>query len=96
MTVVLNPGDEALIEQQMKKGDYKAPADVIHLALEYLAQSEDWLLEINQAIKEGLDQAEQGELHSPEESLRLLEFKKAEWRASRSQKGPVSSVKLNT
>ena len=39
MTVVLNPGDEALIEQQMKKGDYKAPADVIHLALEYLAQA---------------------------------------------------------
>ena len=90
MTVVLNPGDEALIEQQMKKGDYKAPADVIHLALEYLSQSQDWLLnnseDVNQAIKEGLDQAEQGELHSPEESLRLLEFKKAEWRASRSQK----------
>ena len=90
MTVVLNPGDEALIEQQMKKGDYKAPADVIHLALEYLAQSQDWLLnnneEINQAIKEGLDQAEQGELHSPEESLRLFELKKAEWKASRSEK----------
>ncbi len=90
MTVVLNPGDEALIEQQMKKGDYKAPADVIHLALEYFAQSEDWLLnsseEINQAIKEGLDQAEQGELHSPEESLLLFELKKAEWKASRSEK----------
>ena len=61
MTVVLNPGDEALIEQQMKKGDYKAPADVIHLALEYLAQSQDWLLnnseEISQAIEEGLDRA---------------------------------------
>ena len=90
MMVVLKPGDELLIEQQMKKGDYKAPADVIHLALEYFAQSEDWLLnngkEMNEAIEEGWHQADRGELHSPEESLRLFELKKAQWKASRSAK----------
>lgn len=61
MMVVLKPGDELLIEQQMKKGDYKVPADVIHVALEYFAQSEYWLLnnrtEIDEAIEEGLGQA---------------------------------------
>ena len=51
-----------MIEQKLKKDDYKSPADVIHLALEYFAQSEDWLPnnseEISQAIEEGLDRAE--------------------------------------
>jgi putative addiction module CopG family antidote len=85
MTINLEPEDEKLIEKRLRSGLFGSPREVIRRALESLDAEESWLHAnkeaINEKIDRGMAQFERGEGLTAEDSLALLEGRKAAWRA---------------
>ena len=87
VTIHINPDDEQLIRKRVQSGAFSSVEEVIHRALESQDAEETWLQDnrtaIDEKIERALGQFERGEGLTPEESLALLESRKAAWRASR-------------
>jgi antitoxin ParD1/3/4 len=80
MTISLSPETQKLLEEQMQKGGYATPDDVLRIALQTLYELEAAPLEeldpqTQAAIEEGLAQANRGEGIPLDEAFKRLNQK---------------------
>jgi len=87
MTIELKPEAEAIIQEQLRRGTFANPEEVVERALEFLALEEDWLTEnrseISARVQEGWDAAQRGELIDADQVRANLTEKKEAWLAER-------------
>ena len=81
MTITLDDATEKLLRQELERGIYHEPSEVIARALMVLATAEDWLVRNRDAVNERLDesfaQAARDEGYSPDEAQAILARRKA-------------------
>ncbi len=82
MMIELRPEQQRILERAVKAG--MSPEEVLNQAfavIEDQLQNEEWLLSNRQAISdqidEGFSQSERGELHDPDEAMRILRERRA-------------------
>jgi len=86
MNVRLTGHSEELINEELARGTFRSPEEVIERALEMLHSEEEWLQNqkdsIRDKIEEGWAQLERGEFLTAEQSLEDMEKRKAAWLAN--------------
>lgn len=83
MTIQLKPETETLIRQDLRRGGYESPDDLVERAVALLHEQETWLAEnrteIAGKIDEGYAAAQRGELVDEEGVRARMEEKKRAW-----------------
>jgi Arc/MetJ-type ribon-helix-helix transcriptional regulator len=62
MEINLNPEDRLLLDKLMTSGVFQSEEELIHRSLEALQQHEEWKLDLNKKIAEGLADIERDDL----------------------------------
>ena len=87
MSLTLDPQTEQRIQQELSRGGYAEPADLINHALDVLNTEEHWSVEDRARFDKFLDQrmaeAAEGKLYTAEEAKRLLDLRIAERAAAK-------------
>lgn len=83
MNIRLTPHSEELINEQLARGVFRSPEEVIEHALEVLQDEDVWLRDnkdlINDKIERGFEQFERGEFFPAAEARADMEKRKAAW-----------------
>ena len=89
MTIQLSPELEALVQQDVSRGAYASVQEFVTEAVTILHRREEWFAaheqEMRDAIEEGWQQAERGELLTEEQVRQSLARTRAEWIAEHSK-----------
>ena len=80
MTVSLPSSFEDFVHRKVAAGEFASAADVVCEGLRLLQRQEDWKADVRQKIDIGLEEAQKGELHTPEEARTNLTSRKQAWR----------------
>jgi Arc/MetJ-type ribon-helix-helix transcriptional regulator len=72
MTVTLDPVSEKRIQDELAKGRYRAPVEVIAHALDLLEAERGGLEALATRLQHSFDQSERGETYTPQEARALL------------------------
>jgi Arc/MetJ-type ribon-helix-helix transcriptional regulator len=83
MNVHLTDRSEKLLNEELTRGEFGSPEEVIEHALELLHSEDKWRDSVRNHIEEGWAQLERGELLTAEESRADMEKRKAAWLANR-------------
>jgi putative addiction module CopG family antidote len=74
MTIHLKPETEALIQEDVERGQYSSAEEFVEEAVRLLHEEEEaWAKEVNEKIERAYGELERGEDLSEEESRALLE-----------------------
>jgi antitoxin ParD1/3/4 len=82
MTIHLKPETEALIQEDLQRGQYSSADELVEEAVRLLHEEQElWAREVHEKIERAYGQFERGEYYTLEETRARLEEHKAAWRA---------------
>ena len=83
LNVSLTPELEKFVQERVKSGRYQTASEVVREALRLLEAQEqtyeEALARVRAKLKRGMEQAERGELHDPDEVFAELRRRSARW-----------------
>jgi predicted transcriptional regulator len=84
MHIQLTGHSEKLVTEELARGGFSSPEEVIEHALELLHSEEEWRNSVHDKIERGYAQFERGEFFTAEESRDDMEKRKAAWLSNHS------------